>query len=96
VPVANDFFGGTIAVTGLLTGADVSAALAGQPEGDRYLLPDVCLSNGVFLDGMHVQELPRPVEVVPTDGASLARALGLGASPSAVAERIPVILGASR
>jgi putative radical SAM enzyme (TIGR03279 family) len=92
-PVANDFFGGTIAVTGLLTGADVSSALARQPEGDRYLLPDVCLSNGVFLDGVHVGDLPRPVEVVPTDGISLARALG-AAAPTA--ERVPVALGTTR
>ena len=75
LPVANRYFGGTIAVTGLLTGTDVSAALAGEPAGDRYLLPDVCLSNGRFLDGVTVEELPRPVEVVPSDGASLARAL---------------------
>jgi putative radical SAM enzyme (TIGR03279 family) len=75
--VSNAFFGGTIAVTGLLTGADVAAALASQPHGDRYLLPDVCLSGGVFLDGVAVGELPRPVEVVPSDGASLARALGV-------------------
>ena len=93
VPVANDYFGGTIAVTGLLTGTDVSAVLAGQPEGDRYLLPDVCLSNGVFLDGVHVGDLPRRVEVVPTDGTSLARALGV--RPPAPS-RVPVSLGSTR
>jgi putative radical SAM enzyme (TIGR03279 family) len=75
LPVANRFFGGTIAVTGLLTGTDVSAALSQEPPGDRYLLPDVCLSGGRFLDGVAVEELPRRVEVVPSDGASLARAL---------------------
>ena len=56
-------------------GEDLSRALAGQPEGQRYLLPDVCLSEGVFLDGLTPADLPRPVEVVPTDGASLRRAL---------------------
>jgi putative radical SAM enzyme (TIGR03279 family) len=75
LPVANDFFGGNIAVTGLLTGADVARALAGEPAGERYLLPDVTLSRGRFLDGVDVDSLPRPVEVVPTDGASLVRAL---------------------
>ena len=73
--VPNGFFGGNIAVTGLLTGADVSAALAHEPTEDRYLLPDVVLSNGRFLDGNGVEDLPRPVEVVPTDGASLVAAL---------------------
>jgi len=75
LPVANEFFGGTTSVTGLLTGADLARVLARQPEGHRYLLPDVCLSGGRFLDGTSVADLPRPVEVVPTDGAALRRAL---------------------
>jgi putative radical SAM enzyme (TIGR03279 family) len=75
LPVRNAFFGGNIGVTGLLTGADVTTALDAQPEGRRYLLPDVMLSRGRFLDGTAVDALPRPVEVVPTDGASLVAAL---------------------
>ena len=75
VPVRNRFFGGNIAVTGLLSGGDVSDALASEPAGDRYLLPDVVLSRDRFLDGLAVTDLPRPVEVVPTDGASLVAAL---------------------
>ena len=75
IPVDNDFFGGNIAVTGLLVGSDLARVLAGQPLGHRYLLPDVCLSGGVFLDGTTAADLPRPVEVVPTDGAALRRAL---------------------
>jgi NifB/MoaA-like Fe-S oxidoreductase len=73
--IRNEFFGGNIAVTGLLTGHDVAAALDHQPAVDRYLLPDVVLSNDRFLDGMTVGDLPRPVTVVPTDGASLVAAL---------------------
>jgi NifB/MoaA-like Fe-S oxidoreductase len=73
--VRNDFFGGNIGVTGLLTGADVATALATRPPGERYLLPDVALSRGRFLDGVEVGALPRRVDVVPTDGASLVRAL---------------------
>lgn len=82
LPVHNQFFGGNIGVTGLLTGADVAAALADQPEGERYLLPDVVLSRGRFLDGETLALLPRPVEVVATDGAALVRALApaVGAS----------------
>ncbi len=75
VPVRNEFFGGNTAVTGLMVGADVARVLADQPMGHRYLLPDVCLSEGRFLDGVTVDELPRPVEVVPTDGFALRRAL---------------------
>ena len=75
VTVANAFFGGNIAVAGLLAGADVAAALEHAPTGHRYLLPDVCLSGGRFLDGLGPEDLPRPVEIVPADGASLRRAL---------------------
>jgi putative radical SAM enzyme (TIGR03279 family) len=75
LPVPNGFFGGNIGVTGLMVGVDVAAVLAGEPEGHRYLLPDVCLSGGRFLDGMTPADLPRPVEVVVTDGAALRTAL---------------------
>jgi putative radical SAM enzyme (TIGR03279 family) len=74
-PVPNRFFGGNIAVTGLLTGADLAATLADAPADRRYLLPDVTLSNGRFLDGLTPADLPRPVDIVATDGASLVEAL---------------------
>jgi hypothetical protein len=88
--VANNFFGGNIAVTGLLVGADLAPVLAAEPEDRRYLLPDVCLSKGLFLDGTSPADLPRPVEIVATDGVALRRALGaatprrgpLGATPA--------------
>jgi NifB/MoaA-like Fe-S oxidoreductase len=77
IAVRNDFFGGNTGVTGLMVGADVDRALAAEPEGHRYLMPDVCLSDeGVFLDGRTVAGLSRPVEVVPTDGRALCEALG--------------------
>ena len=77
VPVDNRFFGGNIAVTGLLVGEDIARVLADEPVGHRYLLPDVCLSGGSFLDGTSPEDLPRPVEVVATSGTSLRTALGL-------------------
>ena len=73
--VENRFFGGNIAVTGLMVGADLVRTLAGEPAGHRYLLPDVCLSEDRFLDGLTVADLPHPVEIVPTDGLSLRAAL---------------------
>jgi putative radical SAM enzyme (TIGR03279 family) len=75
LPVTNDFFGGNTAVTGLMVGADLARVLAGEPEGHRYLLPDVCLSKGVFLDGTSPADLPRMVEIVPTNGIALREAL---------------------
>lgn len=76
LPVRNEFFGGNTSVTGLMVGSDISRVLAAEPEGHRYLLPDVCLSDGRFLDGTTLADLPRTVEVVPTDGLALRRALG--------------------
>jgi putative radical SAM enzyme (TIGR03279 family) len=96
LPVPNDFFGGNIGVTGLMVGADLAEVLAHQPVGHRYLLPDVCLSQGRFLDGTTPAELPRPVEVVPTDGIALRRALD-GLDPGAPREDAlprPVACGA--
>jgi putative radical SAM enzyme (TIGR03279 family) len=75
IPVANRFFGGNIGVTGLLVGSDLAGVLADEPVGHRYLLPDVCLSEDRFLDGTTVADLPRAVEVLPTDGIALRRAL---------------------
>ena len=107
VPVVNHYFGGNIGVSGLLTGTDLIEVLRHQPEGHRYLLPDSCLSEGRFLDDLTVADLPRPVEVVPTDGLSLRRALErvdapaavIGGGPSTEAPipgRVPVTLGAPR
>jgi putative radical SAM enzyme (TIGR03279 family) len=83
IPVRNEFFGGNTGVTGLMTGEDIARTLAAQPHGHRYLVPDVCLSDeGRFLDGMTVEELPRAVEIIETDGIALRRALdGEGTAP---------------
>jgi putative radical SAM enzyme (TIGR03279 family) len=75
IPVENRFFGGNIGVSGLLVGEDLARVLEDEPPGDRYLLPDVCLSQGRFLDGTAPDELPRPVEIVATDGVALRAAL---------------------
>ena len=75
VEVDNRFFGGNIGVAGLMVGEDLARVLADQPPGHRYLLPDVCLSDGRFLDGRTPADLPVAVEVTSTDGVSLRHAL---------------------
>lgn len=75
IPVRNDFFGGNTAVAGLMVGADIAREIANHPDVDQFLLPDVCLSEGRFLDGTTLADLPPNVTVVPTDGASLRRIL---------------------
>jgi putative radical SAM enzyme (TIGR03279 family) len=75
ISVENRFFGGNTAVTGLMVGDDLVRVLADEPSGHRYLLPDVCLSEGRFLDGLTPADLPRAVDVIPTDGIALRHAL---------------------
>ncbi|MFI5036555.1 MAG: DUF512 domain-containing protein [Acidimicrobiales bacterium] len=75
VAVANRFFGGNIQVAGLLTGADLARALADVDPSATCLLPDVCLSEGRFLDGTTLADLPRAVTTVRTTGRDLREAL---------------------
>jgi putative radical SAM enzyme (TIGR03279 family) len=73
--VKNSYFGGNIKVAGLLTGQDLIVALAQVPSDTVCLLPDVCLSEGRFLDGLTVDDLPNPVITVRTTGQDLRNAL---------------------
>lgn len=75
IAVRNEFFGGNTAVAGLMVGQDIAREIAAHPEIDEFLLPDVCLSEGRFLDGSTLADLGANVTVVPTDGASLRRIL---------------------
>ncbi len=64
VALNSDYWGQTMTVTGLLTGQDIQAALAGQDLGDGILLPSVMLKHGepVFLDDMWVDELSQTLK----------------------------------
>lgn len=80
LPVPNAFFGGNTAVAGLMVGSDIRRVIE-RDEREHpvsrtvYVLPDVCLSEGRFLDGTTVEELPGTLRVIPTDGHSLRRIL---------------------
>jgi len=77
-PVRNDYFGGNIKVAGLMTGADLARTmLESGLEGRRYVIPDVCLSEGRFLDGLTPAELPALVDIVPTSGLALREYLDM-------------------
>jgi NifB/MoaA-like Fe-S oxidoreductase len=71
--VKNHFFGGNTAVAGLMTFEDIHRVLSEDKGSHTYLLPDVCLNDGVFLDGGSIEDLHREfdVEVIPTSGSSL-------------------------
>ena len=68
VGVENRFFGESITVSGLLTGADILAALKREAVGDAVLLPPNCVNeDGVLLDDRTPEEMAKvlgvPVEV---------------------------------
>ena len=59
VVAENNFFGQTVTVTGLLTGADMLKALRGQKNLSKIiLLPPNCINqDGLFLDDLTPQDL---------------------------------------
>ena len=73
VEVVNEHFGGNTAVAGLMTYSDIVRTLRQFGGENVYLLPDVCLNEGVFLDGATVDDLSKEfdVEVIATSGAAL-------------------------
>jgi NifB/MoaA-like Fe-S oxidoreductase len=73
--VKNDYFGGNIKVAGLLTGQDLNRALDGIARSTVLLLPDVCLSEGRFLDGLELEDLTHPVITIRTTGQDLRSSL---------------------
>jgi putative radical SAM enzyme (TIGR03279 family) len=81
-PVANDFFGRTIGVAGLLTGRDIQRHLGNLNDlGEEVLVPAVAVrdGDGVFLDDLTPADLARDlgvsVRVVPPTARALLRAL---------------------
>jgi putative radical SAM enzyme (TIGR03279 family) len=73
--VKNRYFGGNIKVAGLMTGQDLQVALSEVDASNVCLVPDVCLSEGRFLDGLSLDDLSRPVMSVATTGRDLREIL---------------------
>ncbi|MCP3977525.1 MAG: DUF512 domain-containing protein [bacterium] len=78
--VPNDFFGGNVAVAGLLVGADVSKALRQDQEpAGLYVLADVALKGDVFLDDMPLAAVAAvagaPLVAVAPSAEALVRAV---------------------
>ncbi|HEX3012370.1 MAG TPA: DUF512 domain-containing protein [Syntrophomonadaceae bacterium] len=57
--VPNQFFGGNVSVTGLLTGKDILAALGSGYAGKRVIIPEVVFKQGqdVFLDDLTIKDI---------------------------------------
>lgn len=88
VPVHNDFFGGSVDVTGLLTGQDIGKNLKGRALGDEVLVAGNMLKAGedIFLDDVTLEGLSAslgvPARRVANTGDALCAAV-LGEEASA-------------
>ena len=77
VKIKNEFFGDTVTVAGLVTGADFKEQLKDKDLGEAVLIPRVSLRNegDKFLDDVTVEQLSEtlkiPVIPVPNDGYKL-------------------------
>lgn len=77
IPIINNYFGNTINVTGLITGADIIQQLSGKELGDELIVPAVMLrrEGDIFLDDTSLEDLSRAlnvkVTVSPNDGYEL-------------------------
>lgn len=89
LPVRNDFFGGNVAVAGLLSGADLIKAMSARCERDRqtrksshFLLPRTIVPFGQTIDGMSEGDIVGAVELrggsaefIDIDGSQLRAAI---------------------
>ena len=72
LPVSNDYFGGNVAVAGLLVGADVAAAIAADSlPARKYLIPNTAVPGGRFLDDIDIVDIEAPIDAVPPTVAGL-------------------------
>lgn len=81
VPVENQFFGGLVTVTGLLTGRDVIKAIIDRTDGyETILVPDVVLdSEDRFLDDVTLPDMEEalkiPVKKIPSEPDGLIKGI---------------------
>lgn len=80
-PVRNDFFGGNVSVTGLVTATDIVAQCKGKLKSRHLGVPEVMLRDEKdrFLDDWTIPRLEKAlgvkVHLLPCGGGALARAL---------------------
>ena len=67
-PIRNDFFGGSVTVSGLVTGGDIINQLSGKRLGSELLIPENMLraEGDMFLDNVTVEELESALSVKVT------------------------------
>lgn len=80
-PIKNNFFGGGVNVSGLVTGGDLINQLKGKNIGERLIIPSSMLrfENDLFLDDVSTNDVERELNVelvaVNNNGADLVNAI---------------------
>jgi putative radical SAM enzyme (TIGR03279 family) len=80
-PIRNDFFGGSVTVSGLVTGGDIIAQLKDADIGDELLIPENMLraQGDLFLDNVSVEDVENAlsvkIRVVASGGYNLCEAI---------------------
>lgn len=80
-PIKNNFFGGGVNVSGLVTGGDLINQLKGKNIGERLIIPSSMLrfENDLFLDDISTDDVERELNVelvaVNNNGADLVNAI---------------------
>lgn len=80
-PIKNNFFGGGVNVSGLVTGGDLIAQLKGKNIGERLIIPSSMLrfENDLFLDDVSTDDVERELKVelvaVNNNGSDLVNAI---------------------
>lgn len=80
-PIKNNFFGGGVNVSGLVTGGDLIAQLKEKDIGERLIIPSSMLrfENDLFLDDVSTDDVERELKVelvaVNNNGADLVNAI---------------------
>ena len=71
IPIKNEFFGGEITVSGLVTATDLKNQLKNTELGDELLIPSVMLRDGgdMFLDSITLEQLSNDlnIKITPVD-----------------------------
>jgi putative radical SAM enzyme (TIGR03279 family) len=89
IGVENRYFGGNIKVAGLLTATDLGRVISERGLEHLYAIPDLCLSENRFLDGLSLSDVPGNVVVVETTGAGLRKFLDAHSAPGRKTESLP-------
>lgn len=80
-PIKNNFFGGGVNVSGLVTGGDLINQLKGKNIGERLIIPSSMLrfENDLFLDDVSTDDVERELKVeliaVNNNGSDLVNAI---------------------